>query len=305
MTGIRWRRVLLLALAGVAAVYLVVIGAMFFLQRDLLYYPVAAGASPDPDGPSIQVVQIDTEDGERLVGWWLPAEGNNPTILFFNGNAAGLAVQEGRWRRIADKGVGFLAVGYRGYDGSTGRPTEAGLHMDAAAAYDWLTRRVPPSRIVIHGFSLGSGVAVRLASERSARAVILEAPYTATVDVAAEAYPWAPVSLLMLDQYRSRDIIDRLEEPILVIHGDADEVIPFEQGWALYGMAKAPKAFVRMVGSNHSTLVRDGAYDHVWRFLNLPPGPPTAADGHQAQATVVSQGLQALYSRSAGQDGNP
>jgi fermentation-respiration switch protein FrsA (DUF1100 family) len=292
MRSIRWRRVILLALAGVLAVYAAVLGAMFFMQRDLLYYPVAAGASPDPDGPSIQVVRIDTADGERLVGWWLPAQGDNPTILFFNGNAAGLAVQEGRWRRIADKGVGFLSIGYRGYDGSTGRPTERGLHRDAAAAYAWLTQRVGASRIVIHGFSLGSGVAVRLASEQPARAVILEAPYTATVDVAAKAYPWAPVSLLMLDQYRSRDIIDQIDVPVLVIHGDADEVIPFEQGQALYRMARPPKAFVRMVGSNHSTLVRDGAYDHIWRFMNLPPGPTTAADGHQARATRVSEGLE-------------
>ncbi len=291
MSGRRWFRRLLLALSGVALIYLVVLGAMFFLQRDLLYYPVAAGASPDPGGPSIQVVQIDTEDGERLVGWWLPAEGDNPTILFFNGNAAGLAVQEGRWRRIADRGVGFLAIAYRGYEGSTGRPSEAGLHRDAEAAYDWLSRRVEPGRIVIHGFSLGSGVAVRLASQRPARAVILEAPYTSTADVAAKAYPWAPVRLLMLDQYRSRDIIDRVEEPVLIIHGDADEVIPFEQGWALYGMARPPKAFVRMAGSNHSTLTRDGAYDHIWRFLGLPPGPTSAAEGHQARSAMVSEGL--------------
>lgn len=288
----RWRRVVFLALAGIAVVYLVVLGAMFFLQRDLLYYPVAAGASPDPEGPSIQVVEIMTEDGERLVGWWLPAQGDNPTILFFNGNAAGLAVQEGRWRRIADKGVGFLAIGYRGYDGSTGRPTEDGLHRDAAAAYDWLNGRVPPSRIVVHGFSLGSGVAVRLASERPVRAVILEAPYTSTVDVAAKAYPWAPVRLLMLDQYRSRDIIDRIDAPLLVVHGDADEVVPFEHGWALYKMANAPKAFVRMAGSNHSTLTRDGAYDHIWRFLGLPPGLPSAVEGHEARAAMVAEGLE-------------
>lgn len=292
MRSTRWRRVVLLAVAGIAAAYLTVIGAMFFMQRDLLYYPVAAGASPDPDGPSIQVVQIVTADGERLVGWWLPAQGDNPTILFFNGNAAGLAVQEGRWRRIADRGVGFLAIGYRGYDGSTGRPTAAGLHKDAAAAYDWLTGRVEPSRIVVHGFSLGSGVAVRLASERAVRAVVLEAPYTSTVDVAAKAYPWAPVSLLMLDQYRSRDIIDRINAPLLVIHGDGDEVIPFEQGWALYQMAEAPKAFVRMVGSNHSTLTRDGGYDHIWRFLDIPAGSPSAAKGHQAPAAMVADGLK-------------
>ena len=95
---------------------------MFFLQRGFLYHPVAAGSGPDPDGPAIQIVNIDTADGERLVGWWLPPEPGKPTILFFNGNAAGLAIQEGRWRRIADRGVGFLAIAYRGYDGSTGKP---------------------------------------------------------------------------------------------------------------------------------------------------------------------------------------
>lgn len=287
-----WRKAALLTVAGIAAVYLAVLGAMFFMQRELLYYPVAAGATPDPDGPLIQVVRIETADGERLVGWWLPAQGDNPTLLFFNGNAAGLDVQKGRWRRITDQGVGFLAIGYRGYDGSTGTPTEVGLHADAAAAYDWLIQRVPSSRIVIHGFSLGSGVAVRLASERPARAVVLEAPYTSTADVAAKAYPWAPVRLLMLDQYRSRDIIDRIEVPVLVIHGDADEVVPFEQGWALYRTANAPKAFVRMIGSNHSTLTRDGAYDHIWRFLDLPPAAPSATAGHQTRAVLTAEGIE-------------
>ena len=268
--------------------YVGVVGAMFFLQRGFLYHPVAAGSRPDPDGPAIQIVNIDTADGERLVGWWLPPEPGKPTILFFNGNAAGLAIQDGRWRRIAERGVGFLAVAYRGYDGSTGKPTEAGLREDARAAYGWLVRRVDAKDIVIHGFSLGSGVAVRLATERPARALVLEAPYTSTVDVAAQSFPWAPVSLLILDQYRSRDIIDQVRMPILIIHGDVDEVIPFEQGLALYGMIDGPKTFVRMVGSNHNTLTRDGAYDHIWRFLGLPDSPSSAAEAHRARTVTVS-----------------
>ena len=272
-------------LGGLTAVYLTAVGVLFAVQRSLLYHPAAVTAGPDKSGPPIQVVRIDTADGERLVGWWLPAEPGKPTILFFNGNASGLAIQKGRWRRIAQEGVGFLAIGYRGYDGSTGRPSEHGLTEDARASYTWLVKRVPASDIVIHGFSLGSGVATRLATERSARALILEAPYTSTADVAAVTAPWAPVRWLMLDQYRSKDRIAQVRMPLLIVHGDADSAVPFAQGQALFTQARSPKVFVRMIGSDHNTLTRDGSYDHVWRFLGLPTDGSTAY-GQPARATV-------------------
>ncbi|WP_269514627.1 alpha/beta hydrolase [Brevundimonas subvibrioides] len=184
--------------------------------------------------------------------------------------------------------MGFLAIGYRGHDGSTGRPSEAGLHTDARAAYDWLVRRTPADHIIIHGFSLGTGVATRLAIERPARALILEAPYTSTADIAAKAWPWLPVRWLMLDQYRSRDIIDQVGMPVLIVHGDHDSVIPFAQGQTLFDLARSPKRMVRMVGSNHSTLTRDGLYDHVWRFLDLPAAD-TAAPDHKADVVVIDR----------------
>ena len=284
-TAQRWRVAALVVLGGLAAVYLAAVGYLFAVQRTMLYHPLAGGA-PSADGPPIQVVGVDTADGEHLVGWWLPAQAGKPTVLFFNGNASTLAIQEGRWRRIADEGVGFLAVAYRGYDGSTGTPSEKGLTEDARAAYGWLNRRVPASDIVIHGFSLGSGVATRLAIERPARALILEAPYTSTADVAAGVAPWAPVRLLMLDQYRSKDRIGQLRMPLLILHGDADGVVPFTQGQALFKLAPSPKIFVRMVGSDHNTLTRDGAYDHVWRFLGLPLEGSTA-HGEPVRAVVT------------------
>lgn len=280
------RRGALIVLTVVAVAYFGVMALLFFNQRTLLYRPVADRAAPDLDGPAIQVVRIETADGESLVSWWRPPEHGRPTILFFNGNAAGLSVQRGRWRRIADTGVGFLAVAYRGYDGSTGRPTEAGLHADAEAAYEWLTHRVEPEDVVIHGFSLGSGVATRLASRRPARALVLEAPFTSTADVAAARLPFTPVHLLMRDQYRSRDLIDQVGMPLLVLHGDADSVVPFVQGQTLYGMANPPKQFVRMIGSDHNTLVRDGAYDHIWRFLNIAHPGTTASEDHAADSIV-------------------
>lgn len=285
------RRLLVGALAVAVLGYVGACAYLFVVQRDYLYHPVAPGSAVPPgDGPPIEALTITTADGERLVAWHLQAEAGRPTILFFNGNAAGLAVQEGRWRRIADQGVGFLVIAYRGYEGSTGTPTEDGLRQDAEAAYAWLAARTPPEDIVIHGFSLGSGVAVRLASEHSARALILEAPFTATVDVAALSVPWAPVHWLMRDQYRSRDRIGTVDMPVLILHGDQDQVIPFEQGERLFQLAPRPRTFVRMVGSNHNTLTRDGAYDHIWRFLDIAPDADTAAEGYRARAVLTAEG---------------
>ncbi|MBN8527965.1 MAG: alpha/beta hydrolase [Caulobacterales bacterium] len=285
--SISWRRVAVLAAGATLALYAVVLTVMFVEQRHLLYFPTAVGAAPAVGGPQMQVVSIDTEDGERLVAWWSPPQAGRPTFLFFGGNAMTLAGGDGRWRRIAAQGAGVLAVAYRGYDGSTGEPSEAGLHKDASAAWRWLSSRVPAEDVVIHGFSLGTGVATQLAAEHKARALVLEAPYTSTADVAAVAYPWVPVHLLMLDQFRSKDQIGRVQMPVLIVHGDADEVVPYSQGRRLYDLAGPPKAFVRMVGSNHNTLVSDGVYAHIWRFLGLPDIGNTAVRGHAAKVEVI------------------
>ena len=283
-----WLRAGAILLGVVLVAYALVVGVVFFTQREMLYPIIHGSPTPDVDGPPIRVVHIDTPDHERLVAWFLPPKPGRPTILFLGGQGGGLSFQSGRWRRMADEGVGFLAVGYRGHDGSTGKPSEKGLHTDARAAWDWLARTTPPQDIVIHGFSLGTGVATRLAIERPAHALILEAPYTSTADIAARAYPFLPVRWLMLDQYRSRDIIDRVSMPLLIVHGSADQVIPFEQGRTLYDLARTPRRLVKMVGSHHASLTRDGLYDQIWTFLNLPLPASTAEAGHRAAVEVAS-----------------
>lgn len=253
--------------------YLALVGTLYFDQRKFLYQPDPSFSAPPADGPPIQVVHLKAADGTRLIAWYLPPKGDNPIILHLNGNAQGLVFQKWRWKRFADAGVGFFAVGYRGYSGSEGKPTEQGLIQDSNAAYDWVAARYPASRIVIHGYSLGSGLAVRLAAQRPARALILEAPYTSTVDVAAARLPWAPVRLLMKDRFQSTDWIGKVHMLLLIVHGTDDSVIPFRFGQRLYAMANQPKQFVAMRGSDHNTLVRDGLYHHVWAFLGVPdPG---------------------------------
>jgi fermentation-respiration switch protein FrsA (DUF1100 family) len=283
----RRRHVLFLAAGVVGAIGTAAVAGPLALERSFLYHPEPRGAGPGA-GSGIEVVEVVTADGERLVGWWLPPKDGKPVILYFHGNASTLEGDVGRWRRTAAEGVGFLAIDYRGFGGSTGRPTEKGLHQDAAAAYGWLAKRVPTENIVIHGFSLGSGVAVRLASERPARALVLEAPYTSIVDMAARVTS-IPVGSLVRDRFMSSEAITRVHMPVLMIHGDHDSVIPFAQGQKLYSLARGPKTFVRMIGSDHNTLTRDGAYDHIWRFLGLPVERTTAAPGFEAESRVSSQ----------------
>jgi uncharacterized protein len=256
-----WGRIVLIG----AVLFAGALAALASCSNSLIYYPHAQETAPN--FPGVEAVRIETEDGESLVAWHLAPQPEQPIFLFFDGNAGRPQLWDERWAQIAEHGAGFLAVYYRGYSGSTGRPSEHGLHLDANAGYDWLIAHgYQPRDIVIHGFSLGSGVAVRLASERPARALVLEAPFTGLDDVAAAHY--SPLSRFVIrDHFRTRSWIGGVRMPVLIVHGDADRVVPFAQGERLYELANDPKRFVRLRGSGHGTLVRDGLYPHVAAFL--------------------------------------
>ena len=263
-------------MAVVVLLYLALVAAVTVFQRQLMYHPDPALVAPHVAGLPIQEVRLTTADGEHLVAWYLPPKPGEPLILYFDGNGGVLSRQTDRWRAIAQSGAGFLAVGYRGYSGSSGHPSEAGLHADARAAYAWAAARYPARNMVIQGHSLGSGVAVRLAAERPARALILESPFTSTVDVAERWMPLLPVRLLIWDRFLSSDWIGRVHCPVLVVHGDRDGVIDFKFGQALFALANPPKTFVRMRGGGHDDLVGRGLYDHIWTFLGVAPGTGSA-----------------------------
>jgi hypothetical protein len=266
------RRWLLRGLIGLVALYACLLVGLFFFGRALIYHPdpavIALGAN-DPAG--IEDIRIETPDGQTLRAWWMAPEPGKPVFLYFDGNGGRLHLQGYRFAKVAEQGAGMLAVAYRGYAGSTGSPSEAALHADARVAYNWLRTKVDAERIVIHGFSLGTGVAVRLAAQAPARALIMEAPYTAIVDLAAANVRLVPVRLIMQDRFLSRDWIGKVRTPLLIVHGDADEVIPIAHAERMFALAREPKALVRVPGGGHSTLVSDGLYHHVWTFLRMAP----------------------------------
>ena len=268
------RQAILIA-AGMYAVATVVV----YAAQDYLLYPGTIHSSGPAleDLPGGQHVTLETTDGLRIRSWYLPAKPGQATMLFFHGNG-GIDGLKWRWQRVQSAGVGLLAITYRGYAGSEGAPSEAGLIEDGRTGYRWLRGQgVPADKIVIHGVSLGSGVAIALAGEVEAAALVLEAPYTAAVDVAALRYPLLPVHLLMRDQFLSRERLGSLKLPIIVAHGTADAVIPYAHGQEVYALVRGPKQFITLEGSDHNTLVRDGLYDRLWPILKAMIASDTAS----------------------------
>lgn len=262
------RRLKRLGTACVAA-YLVMVLVLYFGQEAFLF-PAHKG-EVFPDDARISVQEIPTPDGETLVAWTGPDPAPGcPVLTFFHGNASRLDVEKWRHGRIMNAGLGLVAISYRGYSGSTGSPSETGLNIDAQAVYDWvLAKGVAPGDLVVQGHSLGSGVAVKLAAEAQVGALVLEAPFLSLLEVAKAQVPLMPVKWLLRHPFRSDLLITQIKEPLLVYHGSDDRLIPFAQSAALFDLATQPKTYQLMEGSDHNTLVRDGAYENVvWPFLS-------------------------------------
>lgn len=265
-------------LAVAAALYVAFVVLLYAMERTFLYpassYRTTA-AQAGLDG--FQDLTLATQDGERLVAWWRAPEPGRAVLVYFHGNGGSLWNRRSRAQLLTQDGRGLLLVSYRGYSGSTGAPTEPGLREDARAAHAWVSERVEPQRVVLYGESLGSGVAVRLASERQANGrpvggVVLEAPYTSTADVAKLTYWFVPIDLLMRDQFRSIDLIAGIEAPLLVLHGERDGIIPIGLGQKLYEAAREPKRFVRLPGVSHLDVLERGGITPVRAFLSEVEG---------------------------------
>lgn len=261
-------------------IYILALTAACALQEKILYHPDPTPAVV-PDGSPIEAVTLKTEDGESIIAWSMPAQENCPTMLMFHGNGGHL--QRGLWqfRKLYDAGVGMFAVSWRGYAGSSGVPSEAGLFADSEAAYAHLSKSgMSEDQIVIHGYSLGSGPATRLAALHESRALILQAPYYSMLDLVERKAPFLPVSWIFRHPYRSDLYIPDVTEPILIAHGGEDTLIPPSQSARLANLATAPTQRIVIEGSAHNTLLRDGLYeDAIWPFLK--PLYPECAFGEK------------------------
>jgi fermentation-respiration switch protein FrsA (DUF1100 family) len=265
MTVLKW------LLIVVSVGYVGALAVLFFKQRSLLFpIPTAERVAPEAAGLSeAEEHVLTTADGERVIVWHIQAKPGHAVILYFPGNGDFLAGRVGRFKAMTSDGTGLVALSYRGYAGSSGQPSERGLLQDAAAAYAFTSARYAADRIVVWGFSLGTGVAVALAAEQNIGKLILEAPYASTVDIAG-ALPllrFVPVRLLMRDQFRSDQRMARVAAPLLIMHGDRDPTIPIAAGERLFALAHEPKQFVRLAGGGHDNLDDFGAMQAARRFI--------------------------------------
>jgi fermentation-respiration switch protein FrsA (DUF1100 family) len=245
---------------------------MYVFQRSLMYFPDRARTPPAAAGlPEVEEVTLKSADGESLVAWHVPPRGSKPIVIYFHGNGGALNLRAGRFGWLMRDGFGLLGLSYRGYGGSSGKPSETGFLLDAAAAYDFAAARYPPARIVLWGESLGSGVAVALAADRPVGGLILDAPFTSAADVGAAAYPFVPVRWFIKDAFRSDQRIARVKVPLLVLHGEQDNIVPVRYGENLFRLANEPKKMVRFPSGGHVDLDDHGAPDAVRAFLNALP----------------------------------
>jgi len=194
---------------------------------------------------------ITTSDGVRLHAWYAGAAEGSPVLVWSHGNGGNIAGRADVLAALAAHGLGVLAYDYRGYGRSGGRPSEAGVYRDAEAAYDSERERgVPAARIVCFGESLGGAVAIHLATRRPCAGVAVVSTFTSMRDVARRHY--GPLAFLAGDRFDSLGRIGRLTVPLLVAHGDRDEIVPFELGARLFAAANEPKRFFRAPGAHHN-----------------------------------------------------
>lgn len=243
-------------LIAAVGVYVALLALLFFMQRSLLYRPDSSDMEAARAAmPGIERLALKTADGETLVAWLNAPRDGQPFFIYLHGNAANLAARNTRLMGLARQGWGFLAVSWRGYGGSTGAPTEPGLIADGEAAYaKALALGVPPERIFLFGESLGTGVAVALAARHRVAGVVLEAPFSSAADVARSIYWFAPVGMLMRDQFLSDSLVKNVRAPMFIMHGDADRVVPILFGEKLFAAANEPKEFFRVPGAGHQPL---------------------------------------------------
>ncbi len=224
-------------------------------------------ASPAEAGaPGLTEGRATTEDGTMLVVWRHEAEAGKPTVLYFKGNAGGLKDRGERFRRLTSEGFGLVAPAYRGSSGSTGAPEERDLVSDARLMANGVS-----GPLVIYGESLGAAVAIQLAASGTGDALVLEAPFTSLVDLVAAQYPTEDLAQLMTQRWDSLSTVSDVRQPLLVIHGEDDRLVPVEMGKRIFERAgSARKSLITVPDKGHAGTWTGETLNALFGFLDTP-----------------------------------
>lgn len=239
--------------------YLLVCAGAYFFQRKLIFIP-SRGPVPNPAKLGIEAdkLLITPKDGPTLSAWWASGDRSPYTLIWCHGNAGNILHRAEEFADFIEAGFNVLLFDYRGYGDSEGAPSAAGIKEDVLAVYDHLIAQgVTKDRIVPYGRSVGSGPAVHLANQRQVAGLILVQPLTSTLAMGKRSFPFLPVKLLLREILDNEAELSKYEGPLLILHGDADEIVPFEMGKRLFEIAPGEKKnFVPLRGGDHNNLGR-------------------------------------------------
>jgi uncharacterized protein len=276
-------------MGSVVLLYLALVVVLWFAESRLIYFPGAERSLTPPPAAlqlPIERAQFSAEDGVKLVGWVMPAADSTSGfwLLVCHGNAGNLSQfdRPAHYAALRQLGLNLFAFDYRGYGESAGMPSEHGLYRDADAAYRYLReeRRVPPERIIVFGHSLGSAVAVDLASRTPVAGLIVEGGLVSVVQRGQELYPFLPVRWIARTRFSSVEKIPRVTAPKLFLHAVADEVIPLAHGRRLFQAAAEPKTLVELAGTHSDAFAVDSAryFGGIAEFLTTVRNRITTKD---------------------------
>ena len=251
-------------------IYLLILSILYFFQRNLLYHPTENNYFGDSLLVSVDRIKIETPDKIKLLSWHHKKDFKNyKTILFLHGNAGSLENRIHKINHFKNMNVNFLIISWRGFSGNKGIPTEQGLYQDARSAISWLKNEgIMTKDIIIYGESLGTAVAIEIAQNNSFAGIILESPFTSMVDAAKNKYPFFPIRLLLKDKYESDKKIKNVKNPLLIMHGKVDKIVPFWMGQKLYNIANEPKSFYISEYDNHMMEYNKTLLIELKNFIN-------------------------------------
>ncbi len=274
-----------LLLLGIALYALLVLGACAMQER-LIFYPRAAGPRmpPAPPGWHVEALPVRAGDGVLLEGWIVAAAapGPRPAVIYFGGNAEEVSWMSELAPRFAP--AALVLVNYRGYGRSGGTPGERELYSDAVAIYDAVIGRadVDPQRVVAHGRSLGSAVAVHLATQRTVCGVLLTSPFDSVAAIARRSLGWLPIDRVLRHRFDAAALAGGIDVPLLAIAGGRDAVVPPEHSRALYDAWRGPKRYLELPRGDHiDIVVQPGYWEAVGGFVGgcASAGPERSAPG--------------------------
>jgi hypothetical protein len=261
--------------------YVLVLVILRIFESHLIFfpdYPNRLAGDWHPHGLPVEDVWLTSSDGTKLHAWWIPNQNAKFTFLAFHGNAANVANRASVYEFLSDTPANILALEYRGYGRSDGKPSETGFYRDADAAYAYLvtSRGLDPNTIISFGQSLGTAVAANLAARHKMGGVLLEAPFLSASRAARKIFWFLPgTSLLVYSQFDTQARLKKINAPILIVHCTQDPVIPFHFGQEVYDAARPPKTFLSINGYCHeeASVIAPAEYHAALiKFLSSIPG---------------------------------